>query len=43
MRWSRFKNTGPIAYNVVSTNVIAVTKGDVNGDGTIDLIDVRLC
>ena len=41
--WISFKSTGPIAYNVVATNVIAVTKGDVSGDGTIDLLDVRLC
>jgi len=41
--WISFKNTGPIAYNAVATTVIAVTKGDVNGDGTIDLIDVRMC
>jgi len=41
--WISFKNTGPAAYNVVATTVIAVTRGDVNGDGTIDLLDVRLC
>ncbi|HUT87432.1 MAG TPA: dockerin type I repeat-containing protein, partial [Candidatus Heimdallarchaeota archaeon] len=31
------------AYNVVATTVIAVTRGDINGDGSIDLLDVRLC
>ena len=41
--WISFKNSGAIAYNVVATTVIAVTRGDVNGDGTIDLLDVRLC
>lgn len=41
--WISFKNAGPIAYNVVATTVITVTRGDVNGDGTIDLLDVRLC
>ena len=41
--WISFKNTGATAYNVVATTVIAVTRGDVNGDGTVDLLDVRLC
>ena len=41
--WISFKNAGAVAYNVVATTVIAVTRGDVNGDGTIDLLDVRLC
>jgi len=41
--WIHFKNTGAFAYNVVATTVIAVTRGDINGDGSIDLLDVRLC
>ncbi len=41
--WIHFKNTGATSYNVVATTVIAVTRGDINGDGTIDLLDVRLC
>jgi len=42
--WIRFKNTDPtVAFNVVATSVIAVTSGDVSGDGTVDLLDARLC
>jgi len=41
--WISFKNTGPVAYNVVVASVVAVSSGDVNGDGRVDLLDVRLC
>jgi len=41
--WIHFKNTGPSAYNVVASSVIAVSKADVNNDGTVDVIDARLC
>ena len=41
--WISFKNTTPPAYNVIASTVIAVSKGDATGDGTIDLLDVRLC
>ena len=41
--WIHFKNTGPSAYNVVVSSVIAVSKGDVDGNGTVDVLDVRLC
>ena len=42
--WIRFKNTEPgVIFNVAATSVIAVTSGDVNGDGVVDLLDARLC
>lgn len=41
--WIHFKNTGPAAYNVVVSSVIAVSKGDVDDNGTVDVIDARLC
>ena len=40
--WIHFKNDDP-AYNVVVSSVIAVSSGDVDGNGTVDVLDVRLC
>jgi len=41
--WIHFKNAAPSAYNVVVSSVIAVSKGDVDNNGTVDVIDARLC